>query len=46
MKAALKACAPEEGIHHEAGKITPEKVLDAMISANAMGKSRKSGVSV
>lgn len=41
MKVAEKACAPAEGIHHEAGKITPEKVLHAMIAANAMGKSRK-----
>ena len=41
MKAAEKACAPAEGIHHEAGIITPEKVLNAMIAADAMGKSRK-----
>jgi glycerol dehydrogenase len=42
MMAAEKACAPAEGIHHEAGIITPEKVLNAMIVADAMGKSRKS----
>jgi len=41
MKAAQKACAPEEGIHHEAGKITPEKVLSAMLAASAMGERRK-----
>jgi glycerol dehydrogenase len=41
MVAAEKACAPEQPIHHEAGKITPEKVLNAMLSANVMGKARK-----
>jgi glycerol dehydrogenase len=41
MKVAEKACAPAEGIHHEAGIITPEKVLNAMIAADAIGKSRK-----
>jgi glycerol dehydrogenase len=41
MEAAIKACAPQEGIHHEAGQITPEKVLNAMILADAMGKTRK-----
>jgi glycerol dehydrogenase len=42
MMVAEKACAPAEGIHHEAGIITPEKVLNAMIVADAMGKARKS----
>ena len=41
IKVADKACAPTEGIHHEAGAITPEKVLHAIIAANAMGESRK-----
>ncbi|MBF0510603.1 MAG: iron-containing alcohol dehydrogenase, partial [Deltaproteobacteria bacterium] len=41
MKAAEKACAPEQSIHHEAGKITPEKVLHAMIMADALGRARK-----
>jgi len=41
MTAAEKACAPAEGIHHEAGEITPEKVLHAMIAADAIGTSRK-----
>lgn len=41
MKAAVKACAPAEGIHHEAGQITPETLLHALIAANAMGRSRK-----
>ncbi|HRZ50269.1 MAG TPA: hypothetical protein P5338_12830 [Bacteroidales bacterium] len=39
--AAIKACAPEECIHHEMMKITPEMVLDAMIVVNAMGVQRK-----
>jgi len=42
IKAAEKSCAPGEAIHHEAGKITPEKVLNAMIAADAMGEARKS----
>ena len=41
IKAAIKSCSPQEAIHHEAGQITPEKVLDAMIAADAMGKIRK-----
>ncbi|MHC1707297.1 MAG: glycerol dehydrogenase [Bacteroidales bacterium] len=41
MQVAVKACAPAEGIHKEAGDITPERVTDAMIAADAMGKSRK-----
>ncbi|MBF0497217.1 MAG: glycerol dehydrogenase, partial [Deltaproteobacteria bacterium] len=41
MKAAEKACAPEQPIHHEAGDITPEKVLNAMIMADALGRARK-----
>jgi glycerol dehydrogenase len=40
-EAAIKSCAPAEGIHHEAGPITPEMVLNAMIAADAMGKARK-----
>ncbi|MFA6292687.1 MAG: glycerol dehydrogenase [Victivallales bacterium] len=43
LKAAEKACAITEGIHHEAGLITPEKVLNAMIAADSMGKNRKTG---
>ena len=38
--AAERACAPSEGIHHEAGIITPENVLDAMLMADSFGKSR------
>ncbi len=41
MKAAEKTCAPGEAIHHEAGVITAEKVLYAMIAADALGQTRK-----
>ncbi len=41
MEAAIKACAPTDSIHHEAGSITPEKVLNAMIAADAIGSNRK-----
>jgi glycerol dehydrogenase len=40
-KAAEKACSPEQPIHHEAGKITPQMVIDAMEAADAVGKERK-----
>jgi glycerol dehydrogenase len=38
---AEKACGPGEYIHHEAGEITPDKVLQAMLAANAFGEHRK-----
>jgi len=41
MLVALKACAPHEGIHHEIVEVTPAKVVDAMIAADAQGQSRK-----
>ena len=41
MKVAEKACAPAEGIHHEAGTITPSKVLNAMLMADNYGKFRR-----
>ena len=41
MPVAEKACSPSEFIHHEAGKITPEKVLHAILAANAIGEYRK-----
>ncbi len=44
MTAAIKACAPEECIHHEAGVVTPERVLDAMLCADAMGRKRKGNI--
>jgi len=43
MVAAQKTCAPEQPVHHEAGVITPEKVLDAMLAADAIGQARKTG---
>lgn len=43
MKAAEKACAPGQPIHHEAGTITPQRVLHAMLAADAMGHARKEG---
>jgi len=39
--AAEKSCAPEQAIHHEVGKITPTRVLDAMLAADAFGTYRK-----
>lgn len=42
MEAAEKACAPDQPIHHEAGSMTPEKVLNAMLAADAAGKARRS----
>ncbi len=41
LKAAEAACAPGQPIHHEAGTITPGRVLDAMLAADAMGRARR-----
>jgi glycerol dehydrogenase-like iron-containing ADH family enzyme len=41
MMAAEKACAPDQPVHHEAGAITPRRVLDAMLAADALGLQRK-----
>jgi glycerol dehydrogenase len=41
MEVAEKACAPGQPIHHEAGMITPGKVLDAMLAADAFGEGRR-----
>jgi glycerol dehydrogenase len=41
MVAAEKTCAPGQPVHHEAGVITPGKVLNAMLAANAIGQARK-----
>jgi len=43
MIAARGACAPGQPIHHEAGTITPEGVVDAMIAADSVGRARKAG---
>jgi glycerol dehydrogenase len=41
MLVAEKACVSGASIHHEAGKITPERVLHAMLAASAIGEHRK-----
>ncbi|MGI0481529.1 glycerol dehydrogenase [Geminocystis sp. CENA526] len=41
MLVAEKACIQGEGIHHEAGEITPNKVLEAILAADALGEYRK-----
>ena len=41
MVAAEKTCAPGQPVHHEAGVITPGKVLNAMLAADAIGQARK-----
>jgi glycerol dehydrogenase len=41
MEVAEKACASGQPIHHEAGVVTPERVLDAMLAADALGQERK-----
>ena len=40
-KVAEKACDPAECIHHEAGAISPERVLHAIVAADAIGQRRK-----
>lgn len=42
MQVAEKACVPIECIHHEAGVITPDKVLQALLAADAIGRYRNS----
>ena len=41
MPAAEKACAPSECIHNEAVTVTPNKVLHAMLAADAYGQQRR-----
>ena len=41
LRAAEKACAPEQPVHHEAGKMTADRILDAMLAADAMGRARR-----
>jgi len=41
MSVAEKACASNESIHNEAGEITPAKVYNAILAANAIGEYRK-----
>lgn len=40
LQVAEKACAPIESIHHEAGTVTPDKVLQAILAADAIGQRR------
>lgn len=40
LLAAEKACDPGSSIHHEADIVTPDKVLNAMLGADAIGKDR------
>jgi glycerol dehydrogenase len=41
MLVAEKSCDPGASIHHEAGTITPQKVLQALLAADAIGEHRK-----
>jgi len=41
MIAAEKSCAPGSSIHHEAGEMTPQRILHAMLAANTVGEQRK-----
>jgi len=43
LKAAEAACAPGQPIHHEPGVMTPGKVLNAMLAADALGRARCTG---
>jgi glycerol dehydrogenase len=43
LAVAQKACAPEESIHNEPFEITPERVADALKTADAWGRSRLEG---
>jgi len=41
MAAAEEACVPSQPIHHEAGVITPGKVLEAILAADVIGRRRR-----
>jgi len=43
MQAAQAACHPGSNIYHEAGEITPARVCDAMLAADAYGQSFQQG---
>ena len=43
LKVAERACAGGEAIHHEAGEITPGRVLAALLAADSMGRQRRNG---
>lgn len=44
MEVAEKACSTGQPVHHEAGVVTPKKVLDAMLAADALGMERKGSI--
>jgi len=39
MEAAVASCVSGSNIYHESGEITPERVCDAMLAADAYGRS-------
>jgi glycerol dehydrogenase len=41
LTAAQRACAPAEYIHHEAGVVSPPRVVAALVAADRMGCARK-----
>jgi glycerol dehydrogenase len=43
LVAAEKTCAPGQSVHHEAGRMTPAKVLHALLAADALGRARRAG---
>jgi glycerol dehydrogenase len=41
MVVAERSCALNQPIHHEGGNITPDRVLEAMLAADTIGKERR-----
>jgi len=41
LEVAMRASAPTQPVHHEAGPVTPETVLGAMLAADTLGRERK-----
>lgn len=39
-EAAARACAADQPIHHEACEVTADRVLDAMVATDAIGRAR------
>lgn len=46
MIAAEKTCAAGQPVHHEAGVMTPERVFNALLAADALGQARKRGAAL
>ncbi len=44
LAVANRACIKEESIHHEAITVTPDKVVAALMAADAVGRARKARV--